>query len=93
MAVTEGGGGGGDDGRRLWPVAVVAGEEGKKGCVGNKRLVPLSSTYFDGTSVFHPSSIVFCSVPLLTAPNMRLGVLVPVCFTQCHYQTHPKSDW
>ena len=48
------GGGGGD---RRWPVAVAVagggGEEGRKGYIGNKRLVPLSSTYFDGTSVFH----------------------------------------
>ena len=34
-------------------MAVVAGEEGMKGYIGNERLVPLSSTYFDGTSVFH----------------------------------------
>ena len=78
-------------GRWLWPVAMVAGEQGMKGYIGNKMLIPLSSTYFNGTSVFHHSSIMFCSVPLLTAPNMELGVLVSVCSTQSNYQTHPKE--
>ena len=48
------GGRGGGGGRRWWwSVAVVAGEEGRKRYIENKRLVPLISTYFDGTSVFH----------------------------------------
>ena len=53
VVVTGGGGSGGGRRWRRWPVAVVAGEEERKGYIGNKRLVPLSSTYFDGTSVFH----------------------------------------
>ena len=66
--------GGGDGGRRWpvavagggrwrWPmavVAVVAAEEGRKGYIGNKRLVLLSSTYFDGTSVFHLVPLSSC---------------------------------
>ena len=55
-----------------WPVAVVAGEEGRKEYIGNKRLVPLSSTYFDvkhGTGcscscLFHP-----VAVPNATSKN------------------------
>ena len=46
------GGGGGDRRWWRWPVVVVAGEEGRKGYIGNKMLVPLSSAYFDGTNVF-----------------------------------------
>ena len=56
--VVAGGGGGG-----RWPEAVVAGEEGRKRYIGNKRLVPLSSTYFDGTTVFHLGYTQFLSVP------------------------------
>ena len=47
MVVTVAGGGGG---HRRW---LVADEKGRKRYIENKRLVPLSSTYFDGTSVFH----------------------------------------
>ena len=86
--VVAGGGGGG---RRMWPVAVMAGEEGRKGYIRDKRLVPLSSTYFGGTSVFHLCSTSFLSVPPILMPNMGLTVLVPVCSTQSQYQTHPKG--
>ena len=60
-------------------MTVVAGEEGRKRYIGNKRVVPLSSTYFDGTSVFHLGSTQFLSVPSYVMPNMGHTVLVPVC--------------
>ena len=80
-AVTVAGGGGGR--RWRWPEAVVAGEEGRKGYIGNKKLVPLSSTYFDGTSVFH--LVPVCS----TYFDVKHGT---DCFCSCLFHTVPVPN-